>query len=97
MEKSGAGLCPLRRGQQAPGTVRTVQGVEFWGWGCQFHVEAEAPKHIKGVGGFMVDCRMTIETCGRCPTLGSGHPGASCQLVLQQLLVEAIFRRVATH
>lgn len=36
-------------------------------------------------------------TCWGCPALGSGYPGASCQLVLQQLLVEAIFRRVATH
>lgn len=36
-------------------------------------------------------------TCGRCPTLGSGHPGAGCQLVLKQLLVEAIFRGVTTH
>lgn len=36
-------------------------------------------------------------TCWRCPTLSSGYPGASCQLVLEQLLVEAIFRGVATH
>lgn len=36
-------------------------------------------------------------TCGGCPTLSSGYPGASHQLVLKQLLVEAIFRRVTSH
>lgn len=36
-------------------------------------------------------------TCRGCPALSSGYPGASCQLVLEQLLVEAIFRRVTTH
>lgn len=36
-------------------------------------------------------------TCGGCPALGSGHPGASHQLVLKQLLVEAIFGGVTAH
>lgn len=36
-------------------------------------------------------------TCWGRPALGSRNPGASCQLVLQQLLVEAIFWGVATH
>lgn len=36
-------------------------------------------------------------TCGGRPTLGSRHPGAAGQLVLKQLLVEAIFRGVAAH
>lgn len=36
-------------------------------------------------------------TCGGCPTLSSGYPGAGCQLVLKQLLIEAIFRGVTTH
>lgn len=55
-------LCPLRRGQQAPGAVRTVQGVELGGWGCQLHMESEPPKHIEGVGGLMVDGGVTVET-----------------------------------
>lgn len=55
-------LCPLRRCQQAPGTVRTVQGVELRRRCRQLHVEAETPEHIEGVSGLMVDCRMTIET-----------------------------------
>lgn len=42
-------------------------------------------------------CPVPRPTCGRCPALGSGHPGAGCQLVLKQLLVEAIFRGVTTH
>lgn len=36
-------------------------------------------------------------TRGRCPTLGSRHPGASHQLVLEELLVEATFRGVTAH
>lgn len=38
-----------------------------------------------------------MPTCGGCPALSSRYPGASCQLVLKQLLVEATFRRVAAH
>lgn len=55
-------LCPLGRGQQAPGAVRTVQGVELRGRGCQLHVEAETPKHVEGVSGLVVHGRMTIKT-----------------------------------
>lgn len=55
-------LCPLRRGQKAPGAVRTVQGVELRGRGCQLHVKAETPKYVEGVGGLVVHRRMTIET-----------------------------------
>lgn len=36
-------------------------------------------------------------TCGGCPTLGSRYPGASRQLVLKQLLIEAIFGGVTAH
>lgn len=57
-------LCSLRRGQQAPGAVRAVQGVELRGRGCQLHVEAETPEHVEGVGGLMIHSRVTVETWG---------------------------------
>lgn len=36
-------------------------------------------------------------TCGGRSALSAGYPGASCQLVLKKLLVEAILRGVAAH
>lgn len=79
---SSPDLCPLRRCKQAPGAVGTVQRVELRRRGCQLHMEAETPKHIEGVSGLVVDCRVTIETWrGRRTTEMSGKEGLAAKSV----------------